>query len=139
MICPTCHNNMIVVEHKKIELDYCPKCQGIWFDAGELELLLTAAGINSPQSFLEKMLSSAEVNTSEKQRKCPICRRKMKKVDIKEGGNIMVDACPSGHGIWFDGGEVGSLIKSLADKTARQAGPQQEMADFITTVIKSPG
>ena len=40
MKCPVCRIDMIVVEHKKIELDYCVKCSGVWFDSGELELLL---------------------------------------------------------------------------------------------------
>jgi len=138
MICPACHNNMIVVEHKNIELDFCPKCQGIWFDTGELELLLEAAGIESPKPFLDTMLSSAEAQTNEKKRKCPICRRKMKKVNIDSGGQVMVDVCYSGHGIWFDGGEVGGLIKSLAGKTGDKVGPRKEVADFIGTVFKAP-
>ena len=29
---PTCESDMIAVEHKEIELDYRPKCQGIWLD-----------------------------------------------------------------------------------------------------------
>ncbi len=139
MICPACHSSTIVVEHKKIELDYCPKCQGIWFDAGELELLLAAAGIESPKPLLDTMLGSADAITSEKERKCPICRRKMKKANIDEGSKVIVDVCRSEHGIWFDGGEVGSLMKSLVGKAARKESPQQEMADFINTVFKSPG
>ena len=40
MKCPVCRVPTYVVEFDKIELDLCPDCQGIWFDAGELELLL---------------------------------------------------------------------------------------------------
>ena len=137
MICPACHSNTIVVEHKKIEMDYCPKCQGLWFDTGELELLLEAAGVVSHKHFVETMLESSEASTSEKKRKCPICRRKMKKVLIDDSSRVMVDVCYNGHGIWFDGGEVGSLIKSLANKTVGKAGPHKEVTDFIGTVFKS--
>ena len=42
MKCPACSSLMIVVEHEKIELDYCVKCSGVWFDAEEMELLLEA-------------------------------------------------------------------------------------------------
>jgi Zn-finger nucleic acid-binding protein len=44
MICPVCDRDMTVVEYKGIELDYCTGCQGIWFDAGELGLLLKSRG-----------------------------------------------------------------------------------------------
>ena len=40
MKCPVCHVPTYVVEYEKIELDVCGECQGIWFDHGELELLL---------------------------------------------------------------------------------------------------
>ena len=39
MKCPIDKSDMIVVEHEKIELDYCLRCSGVWFDSGELELL----------------------------------------------------------------------------------------------------
>jgi Zn-finger nucleic acid-binding protein len=138
MICPACRHHTIVVEHKNIELDYCPNCRGVWFDAGELELLLEATGLESPQPFLDAALNSAEAKTTEKKRKCPICRRKMKKVYIDPEGRIMVDVCYSGHGIWFAGGEVDGLIKSLAGKAPGKAGPHQDVADFIGTVFKAP-
>ena len=42
MRCPVDKKDMIVVEHEKIELDYCLQCAGVWFDASELELLVEA-------------------------------------------------------------------------------------------------
>ncbi|MES0279143.1 MAG: zf-TFIIB domain-containing protein, partial [Dehalococcoidales bacterium] len=33
MICPICKVEMAVVEQDKIELDYCARCRGVWFDA----------------------------------------------------------------------------------------------------------
>jgi len=39
MICPVCRQSMLDIEYNNIELDYCEKCKGVWFDAGELELL----------------------------------------------------------------------------------------------------
>lgn len=43
MDCPACTEPMIVMELNEIEIDHCIACQGIWFDAGELELLLEGA------------------------------------------------------------------------------------------------
>ena len=43
MDCPVCKSAMIVLELDEVEIDYCTDCQGIWLDAGELELLLEDA------------------------------------------------------------------------------------------------
>ena len=84
MICPTCKGNMIVVEHKKIELDYCPKCHGVWFDSGELELFLDSLNLENRDQFISSILSAPEAKTPEKKRRCPICARRMKKVVVGE-------------------------------------------------------
>jgi len=112
MICPTCKSDMIVVEHNRIELDYCGKCHGVWFDAGELELLLGSLGLDSAISFLNSILEAEETKTDEKKRRCPLCRQKMKKANLET--KVLVDLWPQGEGIWFDGGEVGVLINQLA-------------------------
>ena len=136
MICPACKNDMIVVEHEEIELDYCTNCNGVWFDSGELELLLEAAGLESPQPLLDEILNSPEATTSEKKRKCPICGRKMKKVNIGENSEILVDISPEEHGLWFDGGEVAHLIGLLAGKTPGEPGSQQKVVSFLSEVFK---
>ena len=116
MICPVCNKAAVVVEYKYVELDYCPNCGGVWFDAGELELLMEAAGLGSHHGYLRDVASAPEVKTAEKKRRCPICLRKMKKSYIDEDMKILVDTCRIRHGIWFDGGEVGQLIKEIETK-----------------------
>lgn len=117
MICPVCRKSALIVEFNKIELDYCPSCQGVWFDSGELELMLESAGLSDHHRYLEEMIKTPEIKTTEKKRKCPICRRKMKKAFIDEDKKITVDICQVKHGIWFDGGEVQGLVKELINKS----------------------
>jgi Zn-finger nucleic acid-binding protein len=135
MICPVCRKGALIVEYKNIELDYCPTCQGVWFDSGELELLLESAKLGDHQRYLEGIINNTEVKTSEKKRKCPICRRKMKKSYIDEENKILVDACRVGDGIWFDGGEVQSLVQALAKKSPGK-GASQGVLDFVGDVLK---
>ena len=45
MDCPACKGVVVVAEHQRIEVDYCTKCSGVWFDAGELELLLESSAL----------------------------------------------------------------------------------------------
>ena len=40
MKCPKCGADLFVEEYHGVEIDRCPDCRGIWFDAGEAELLI---------------------------------------------------------------------------------------------------
>jgi uncharacterized protein len=135
MICPACGKDALIVEYESIELDYCAACGGVWFDAGELELLLEAAGLGNERSFLEGVAKSPESNVAEKKRRCPVCRRKMKKVMINEEKKIITDICMGGHGIWFDGGEVNALVKSLSEKSPEKAESKRALS-FIGDMFK---
>lgn len=137
MRCPTCKYDMIVVEHHKIELDYCTNCQGVWFDSQELELLLNSMGLDSRNIFLGNILNSVEAQSSEKKRNCPICTKKMKKTTIGRQPEIFIDICRRGDGLWFDGGEVTSLIKQLTEKTPLKQDSQQQILGFLGETFKA--
>lgn len=137
MICPACRNYMIVVEHNQIELDYCTNCQGVWFDSGELELFLNSMGLGNQSVFLNSILSSQEVQSTEGKRKCPICSMKMKKTIIGKQPKILIDICPRGDGLWFDSGEVTGLVKQVADKTLTKEDSQQQVLGFLGEVFKT--
>jgi len=127
---------MIVVEYNKIELDYCANCQGVWFDSGELELLLESMNLESQNVFLSNILSPEEAESSEKKRKCPICGQKMKKTGIGQEPGILIDVCQRGDGLWFDGGELGQLTRQLARKPSGKTRSQQEVITFLGEVFK---
>jgi Zn-finger nucleic acid-binding protein len=40
MDCPICKVPLMMADKQGIEIDYCPKCRGIWLDRGELEKLI---------------------------------------------------------------------------------------------------
>lgn len=40
MLCPSCQVELSMSERQGIEIDYCPKCRGIWLDRGELDKLI---------------------------------------------------------------------------------------------------
>ena len=52
MCCPKCGMQLIEVDYKKIKVDKCSHCQGVWLDAGELE-----AVSDLEQSGLDKFFS----------------------------------------------------------------------------------
>ncbi len=40
MNCPICNVALVMAERHGVEIDYCPKCRGIWLDRGELDKII---------------------------------------------------------------------------------------------------
>jgi Zn-finger nucleic acid-binding protein len=41
MNCPVCSETSLVIsERQGVEIDYCPKCRGVWLDRGELDKII---------------------------------------------------------------------------------------------------
>jgi Zn-finger nucleic acid-binding protein len=98
---------MITLELAEVEIDYCTGCKGVWLDAGELEMLLEDNGK------AKKLISSFDKDTSsgEKARQCPICDKKMEKIVVgHDKPTLLIDRCAKGDGLWFDSGELNSII-----------------------------
>lgn len=56
MKCPVCEVELTMSERQGIEIDYCPKCRGIWLDRGELDKIIERSvsyddDLNKQQSF----------------------------------------------------------------------------------------
>lgn len=48
MPCPRCHVDLLMSERQGIEIDYCPKCRGVWLDRGELDKLIERSEQQAP-------------------------------------------------------------------------------------------
>lgn len=41
MKCPVCvETDLVMSERQNVEIDYCPKCRGVWLDRGELDKII---------------------------------------------------------------------------------------------------
>ena len=40
MNCPNCNETLVMTDRQGVEIDYCPKCRGVWLDKGELDKLI---------------------------------------------------------------------------------------------------
>ena len=109
MLCPKCQVPLIVVERNDIELDWCPECEGFWFDANEIEILRCKLGI---QQKIDNPMEVDIVKTDEKLCKCPKCNSLMGKVNIK---GVILDKCMKNHGVWFDKSELSDLFNKFSD------------------------
>jgi len=118
MDCPKCAGILSKKKIEKIEVDVCPICEGIWFDAGELEAVIRADSRDFDYidvgreeldgQEIEKIFKEVDEKTGE----CPRCSFSTKLIRQKYGDkHLNIDVCPKGHGIWLDGGEIQSLRK----------------------------
>lgn len=48
MKCPLCEVDLQMTERQGIEIDYCPKCRGVWLDRGELDKIIERASPEPP-------------------------------------------------------------------------------------------
>ena len=50
MKCPLDGSELAMSERHGIEIDYCPKCRGVWLDRGELDKIVERAVPDEPAS-----------------------------------------------------------------------------------------
>lgn len=130
MNCPVCTSPQIIIEFNETELDYCPQCMGVWLDAGELETLM------DDREAAQKILASFHhAESPEKKVPCPRCGKKMEKVTTESNKKIVVDRCTSGHGLWFDNGEIQQIISEGSGEVQKPVVRQlQELFGFNNNI-----
>jgi len=108
---------MLVIEYEGIELDLCDACHGVWLDEGELELLL--GDHEMTHGFLTAGNPAAA--KKEESRPCPICDAVMGKAVTGGKTPVVYDYCPHEHGLWFDRGELLSILEQGSSDGAAAA------------------
>ncbi|WP_297192962.1 zf-TFIIB domain-containing protein [uncultured Campylobacter sp.] len=49
MLCPVCNVDLVMSERSGVEIDYCPKCRGVWLDRGELDKIIERSASSQNQ------------------------------------------------------------------------------------------
>ncbi|HBP18563.1 MAG TPA: hypothetical protein DEA08_12360 [Planctomycetes bacterium] len=115
--------------HSSVDVDVCPKCQGVWLDRGELETL---------QANVEKLVTEAEPDLGQraealfddldrgaKQRAaCPKCGGTL--MEANENG-VRAEYCLGCRGTWLDSGDLTRAL-GVARKIPRKGGKATEVA-----------
>ena len=99
-VCPKCDTALFILRFKSVEVDYCDQCRGVWLDAGELEQI---AGGTLPG--FQQQVGSIPPG---KKHLCPRCDTPLH--EITAPGDLTLDRCPKGHGLWFDATELEQLL-----------------------------
>jgi PAT family beta-lactamase induction signal transducer AmpG len=103
MRCPKCRADMEQIDVEGIEVDRCTICNGIWFDAGEMDLLKNkqaAAAIDIGDAKTGKQSNAIDSY------QCPRCSGAMVKVVDPRQTHIWYETCSACHGSYLDAGEL---------------------------------
>jgi len=114
MSCPKCHNvalQEIEIKRSGIKVDRCPQCKGVWFDAGELESLLSVAakGLKVPPGAQRSTILF-----------CPRCPASLFRFKYPQT-YVKVEMCKECGGLWLDSDEFNEIksVRQALEKTGK--------------------
>jgi Zn-finger nucleic acid-binding protein len=127
---------LIIVEVENVELDACPDCHGLWFDAQELGQFFELAGV--PEQFHDLETQLDRLPHAGPRRVCPRCRGRIVPVQAPSASEgLILDECPRGHGLWFDQGELDSLLTGLLGEQSEALNHVREYLGHFASPAES--
>jgi len=126
MVCPL---DAVTLVPRRLESDVnveiCPVCSGVWLEQGELEALQAAHAHDRPAEEPESVRAAFDMARRELEPPgpCPVCGVSMDRHEYGYASQILVDACPRGHGLWLDAGELEALERFFARQRANSESP----------------
>lgn len=119
MKCPLCTIKLDKALLSGVEIDYCPKCYGMWFEEDELRLAKDEKDRDLRWLDIDIWKDQAKFHISPGKKLCPQDRMPLYEVEY-EDSSIKVDVCNLDHGIWLDRGEFKDIIAYLKEKAAHE-------------------
>lgn len=113
--CHECNQPLDKIEMQGQIVDRCPKCNGTFFDKGELESIVHLVKLYRSLKIDEEEIDSVSELEHKRIVRCPEDDAEMQPRDIM---GLTVDLCPECQGIWLDHGEIAAL--KLAENHIRQ-------------------
>ncbi|MCH7605088.1 zf-TFIIB domain-containing protein [Patescibacteria group bacterium] len=98
-----------------VEVDYCPRCYGLWFDEGELELAKDEKDGELRWIDIDLWQDPSKLHILLGGKLCPVDRFPLYEVRYGDS-DIKVDVCNLCHGIWLDRSEFKAILVYLRDK-----------------------
>jgi len=116
MVCPNCKKPILdKAILLNVEVDYCTKCQGLWFDDDELRIAKDKEDVNLNWLDIDLWRDIKKFIVSRTGRLCPYCRMPLYEAQY-DNSKVRVDPCNLCKGIWLDKKEFERIIKYLKEK-----------------------
>ena len=127
MDCPRCKVPLSTANHKGIEIDSCPQCEGMWLDHPELDQLEdTVMDEDESKGTMVYAVRSSDIS-------CPQCAGPMRTFNYR-AYNLPIDECEAQHGFWLDKGEekrVRELMDQRIKDLKRSGAAEQEWTKLL--------
>ena len=115
--CVICKENELTnVKIGDIEVGYCEKCHGYWFEAGELRKVKDEKLENAKWLDFDLWKDFSHLKAIESSKRCPKDNVNLYTLNYSDS-DIKIDACKECHGIWVDKGEFEKIINYIKDKS----------------------
>lgn len=137
-ICPECNVALQTIDLKikgHLYLERCSECFGLFFDPGEIEILLDNA-VSGDQTINLKHILNINNDRYQSKKvkyiKCPVCRMLMDRVNFGYRSGVVINQCRK-HGIWLDNGEITHLMewKKAGGQLLAQQKQQEQQSGSI--------
>ena len=115
MNCPLCKIKLDKALLTEVEIDYCSKCYGLWFEEEELRFAKDAKDRDLRWLDIDLWKDPAKFKLNTSTKLCPKDRLPLYETSYGDSG-IKVDVCNLCYGIWLDRGEFKSIISFLKHK-----------------------
>ena len=115
MNCPQCNSQLEQSLLAGVQVDYCPRCYGLWFNENELEWARDAKDRDLRWLDIDLWKNPEEFHVDLGGKNCPEDRMPLYEVRYGDSG-VRVDICSLCNGIWLDRGEFKEIIEYLKEK-----------------------
>lgn len=116
MKCPNDNTDLDQALFSDIEVDYCTRCLGIWFDKDELSYAKDKKDDQLNWLDFDIWRDKAKFNLSMSDKHCPSCRVGLMQVGY-DNSNVKIDFCKNCQGVWLDRGEFKQMMVYLKKKS----------------------
>jgi Zn-finger nucleic acid-binding protein len=122
------------MDHRKthdVTLDECPKCNGIWFDQGELDKVKDDMDPDLRWMDFDLWIWDGEFQMTPERLNCTHCNHTDLRALHYDTEDVTIFYCPSCKGIWLQAGDLHKIVTAL-DKEAER----KNVTDYIKASLK---
>lgn len=129
MTCPRCPDELHEDAYGPIAIERCIRCDGAWLHEGELRRILL-----SPPRDPGPFPALRPADAVRRPVRCPKCGKTMDRYEYGDS-EIHLDRC-TGHGTWFDRGELERVEAYARSKDKRAAKGGGGFLGFLRGLLK---
>ena len=119
MLCPICKKHLDQAIVSGVDVDYCPKCLGLWFEEEELRWAKDNKDNDLNWLDIDLWRDPKKFKVSSISKLCPADRMPLYETEYGDSG-IRVDVCNVCRGTWLDRGEFKKIIAYLKEKADKE-------------------